>query len=246
MLISSIRSDIWTYSFETETLEKFGVSTEQFARAVIDGDRDAVKKMIDQGANPSVRFGGDPLVLIAAHKGHEGIIRDLVAGGADVNADNGGKTALVAATQQNKPGCVQALIEAGADVDAIGYGNTALMLASELGHQECLDMLIQAEADTDRQGPCSLDQHGLHRDATSGGLDPQLERPIDQPHHLVTLGPTADARSDGVHGAGVFEPQDVGGHAGRSGIPAASLEQIRPVEPTGGDTDAHLVGPRYG
>jgi ankyrin repeat protein len=128
-----------------------GVDSEKFARAVIQGDRDAVKSMLADGADPSIRFGGDPLVLISAHKGHAEIIKDLVSAGADVDAANNGRTALVAATQQDHPECVNALIEAGTDLDAIGYGNTALMLGSEFGHLECVDLLLAAKAAPDRQ-----------------------------------------------------------------------------------------------
>jgi len=128
-----------------------GVSSEKFARAVIKGDSAPVVSMLDKGANPSIHFGGDLLVLIAAHKGHAEILKALIAAGADVNADNNGRTALVAATQHNHPECVRVLIASGANLDAIGYGNTALMLAAELGHQECLDLLIAGNANPDRQ-----------------------------------------------------------------------------------------------
>ena len=53
-----------------------GVSTEDFARAAIRGEGDNVRKMIADGADPSVRFGGDPPLLIAAHKGHAAVIEE--------------------------------------------------------------------------------------------------------------------------------------------------------------------------
>ena len=61
-----------------------GANPETFARAIISGDRPAVQKMLAEGANPDGRFGGDPLILIAAHKGRSGIVQDLIAADAAV------------------------------------------------------------------------------------------------------------------------------------------------------------------
>jgi ankyrin repeat protein len=128
-----------------------GANPETFARAIISGDQPAVQKMLAEGANPDGRFGGDPLILIAAHKGRSGIVQDLIAADAAVDANNNGRTALVAATQQNHPRCVSALIEAGANVDAMSYGNTPLMFAAELGLEEIATQLLEAKANPDRQ-----------------------------------------------------------------------------------------------
>jgi ankyrin repeat protein len=128
-----------------------GANPETVARAIISGDRPAVRKMLAEGANPDGRFGGDPLILIAGHKGRPEIILDLIVADAAVEANNSGRTALVAATQQNHPLCVSALIQAGANVDAIGYGNTPLMFAAELGLAEIATQLLEAKADPDRQ-----------------------------------------------------------------------------------------------
>ena len=127
-----------------------GVSTEDFARAVICGEHDDVRKIIAAGADSSVRFGGDPILLIAAHRDHAAVIEDLVAAGADIDATNNGHTAVIEAIQQNHPDSLLMLIDAGAEIDGIGYGSSVLVLAAELSHQECIDTLLVAKANADR------------------------------------------------------------------------------------------------
>ena len=112
----------------------------------INDDRiDAVKALLERGADPSLRAGTQLLypLQLASWRGSDQIVNALIAAGANVNAFGGRHhSALQAAAISNEPDILIALIEAGAEVDATGgkFG-TAFAAAYSEGAFPCTNIL---------------------------------------------------------------------------------------------------------
>lgn len=95
-----------------------------------------VRALLDQGANPNLRFneGGTPL-MEAACRGSLKILQALLDDGADINAKaNDGATALMYAVRFGRADAARLLIEKGANINARrDDGATALMDAIAFG-----------------------------------------------------------------------------------------------------------------
>lgn len=124
--------------------------------ALLHDDTKAVKKLLDQGANPNEgRFGNvvPPLVLAVMHQNLE-LVRALAAKGADVNArDVSGSTALMwaASNEHGRTDIAAELLYLGAEPNARNQkGETALALASRRGSTGVVAMLKRAGA-SDRE-----------------------------------------------------------------------------------------------
>lgn len=78
-------------------------------------------------------------LFIAAHRGHEKLVRHLIEAGADVNATTMlGRTPLHVAASQGHGHIVDLLLEKGADIDAEDESEqTALTIAAKFGHKTC-------------------------------------------------------------------------------------------------------------
>ncbi len=124
--------------------------------AARDGDTEAVKKLLRQGASVyavTTASGVTPLIL-AATAGHEQIVEVLLDAGAAVNtADKTGGTALLYASAKGHDGIVHTLLQRGADVHVKSPKNyldsTALTLAAGNGHDAVLDLLLKAGVEID-------------------------------------------------------------------------------------------------
>lgn len=135
--------------------------------AVISGNVEAVKTLLNSGAapNPSRWIDSFPFVT-ACRKGYVEIVRELIAAGANVNA---GFDCLPLHTAAGKGHLeiVRLLLEAGADVE--GHEEdawTALMSASSKGHLKVVKLLVEAGANVSAwsQGatPLMLAASGAH------------------------------------------------------------------------------------
>ncbi|KAK3086422.1 hypothetical protein FSP39_018250 [Pinctada imbricata] len=78
-------------------------------------------------------------LFIAAHRGHEKLVKRLIETGLDLNACTPcGRTALHAAASQGRGNIVDILLESGADIDAEDdEGETALSIAAKFNHKSC-------------------------------------------------------------------------------------------------------------
>lgn len=78
-------------------------------------------------------------LYVAAHRGHEKLVRSLIEAGADVNACTPlGRTPLHVAAAMGHGHIVDLLLEKGADIDAEDeHGETALTIAAKFGHKTC-------------------------------------------------------------------------------------------------------------
>lgn len=127
---------------------------ERFVEAVMRGDVEAVRQLIQEGAavNAADELGYTPLML-AVRKGHELVVRVLMEAGADVRAVNlldGGRTALHYAGLHGRREIAQMLIAGGANVEARARGGmTPLGSAAAVGASEVVRVLIEAGAEVD-------------------------------------------------------------------------------------------------
>ncbi|TAN43852.1 MAG: peptidase C14 [Nitrospirae bacterium] len=102
-------------------------STDPFFNAAYSGDIDAVKTLIEQGADVNVRVGVSGLMPLnyAAGRGHINVVALLIEKGADLNArDGSGHTPLEFAAILGHANITKLLIDKGADIDAaiVGLG----------------------------------------------------------------------------------------------------------------------------
>ena len=129
--------------------------------AVLYGDIDAVRLLLDAGADPNVRNEAGASALMWAVDDFEKV-RLLLSRKADVNArSDDGRTALaIAAGRFGALDVVRLLLDAGADpsVKAPSYKETVTPLseAAEVGDEAVLRLLIERGADVKRAGAVAL------------------------------------------------------------------------------------------
>ena len=114
-----------------------------------DGNIDAVKHMITNGANIEMTSSNGRTPLYSASRwGHLEIVKVLIAGGGDVNkAEWYGRTPLYTASCNGHLKIVNVLIASGGDVNkADNEGKIPLFNASKYGHLEIVKVLIANKA----------------------------------------------------------------------------------------------------
>lgn len=92
---------------------------------------------------------GETVLIAAASRGHEGVVRALLAECAEVDTARAsdGSTALHVAAQAGNVSTIKALLEPGAEVDAGStHGCTPLHLAVREGHVGVVQALLSAGA----------------------------------------------------------------------------------------------------
>lgn len=122
---------------------------ESLHAAAATGDEDAVRRLIDSGADVTEADaeGATPLHL-AAFGGHTAIIQLLLdAGGRLLSRDHFGFTPLHAAAREGHLDAVKLLVERGADLEARDEnGLTATEVARMMGHKAVADWLASRMA----------------------------------------------------------------------------------------------------
>eukprot|EP01047_Picozoa_sp_COSAG01_P041740 COSAG01_NODE_3599_length_5889_cov_19.716580_2_plen_676_part_00 len=117
--------------------------------AVGEGDVAAIGRLVAEGASPNAKHHEIPVVVMAALKGHAGVVSVLARLGADLDAtDRDGQTALMAAACKGKVECARALLDAGADRTLRATEcerETALEMAENAGYGEGPGAIMAAE-----------------------------------------------------------------------------------------------------
>jgi uncharacterized protein len=120
-------------------------SNEQLLQATQRGDREAVLKLLQQGADINVRDAqGRTPVMIATYQHNTDMVRTLLQAGADVNIrDNNKENPLLHAGAQGWLDILRLAIEAHADTRLTNrFGGISIIPASERGHVEIVRELL--------------------------------------------------------------------------------------------------------
>jgi len=173
------------------------------------GNAEAVKVLLDRGANPNTQqLRGQTALMWAAAEGHADVVKLLLARGADPGLSStastkperrppGGMTALLFASRQGKLEAARALLDGGADINEAGADNTsALLIAVVNGHYDLASLLIERGAN-----PNIADANG--RTPLYAAIDlrnvqwSQAPAPeLPQPEHLALITKLLDAGAD--------------------------------------------------
>jgi ankyrin repeat protein len=133
-----------------------GVRGATLGEAVQAGDRDAVRKLIQQhvDVNASGAEGMTPLDW-AVRANDAGMASLLIQAGADAKTSNrDGVTPLWLAVTNRNPEIADMLLKAGADPNAaLPSGETTLMTAAQTGSAEVAELLIERGANVEVAGP---------------------------------------------------------------------------------------------
>ena len=127
-------------------------STTDLIQAVKTGRPDAVRALLDHGADPNSPQGDGATALHhAAHRNDLEAARLLTEAGADVTAANElGATPLWLAARNGSAAMVSHLLEAGADANApLTMGETPLMTAARAGDLDTVRLLLAHGADVE-------------------------------------------------------------------------------------------------
>ncbi len=113
------------------------------------GSADAVRSLLDAGANASAGGEAGPPILHGALQESTEIFDMLRLAGAPLpEADANGRALLLYGSEGGSEAVVRTILEAGADLDARGNGGmTPLMLAARGGHAGAVRTLIEFGAD---------------------------------------------------------------------------------------------------
>ena len=115
------------------------------------GDKDAVKQLLESGADVNVATGDGMTALHwVALNGGVDLAKMLLFAGANVRATTrlGGYTPLLMAARNGDDAMIRVLLDGGANpTEANGNGTTALMLAAVSGHADAVATLVERGAD---------------------------------------------------------------------------------------------------
>ncbi len=120
-------------------------SNEQLLKATQRGDREAVLKLLEEGADINVGDAqGRTPVMIATYQHNTDMVRVLLQAGADVNIrDNNKENPLLHAGAQGWLDILSLAIEAHADTRLTNrFGGISIIPASERGHVEVVRELL--------------------------------------------------------------------------------------------------------
>jgi ankyrin repeat protein len=177
--------------------------------AAMNGDREAVRALLQKGADVNAAQGDGVTALHwAATRGDADLATMLLVAGANVRAATrfGGYMPLHVAAERGYAPVVTALVKAGADANAVtARGTTALMLAASAGDTAALTALLDAGAEpnlteTERGHTAIMFAAGANRvDAVklllARGADPKLATRVTDLSALSRDGANPEGRT---------------------------------------------------
>ncbi len=118
------------------------------------GDVEAVKRLLDDGASVEARDEtGRTALVAAAYENHLDVAKTLVKAGADVNAkDETEQSAYLISTAEvgDDPRLLRLTLDNGADVQSLdSYNGTGLIRAADRGYVEVVRELLETDIDVD-------------------------------------------------------------------------------------------------
>jgi ankyrin repeat protein len=143
------------------------------ATAAREADADAVRKLIETGADVNeLEADGSSALLWAVYEQAPDLVSMLLDAGADPNAANHfGITPLLQASRYGDAGMIKLLLDGGADLSAATRdGETPLMAASRAGGVEAVKLLLERGADPNAT-EALWDQTALMWATAEGHLD---------------------------------------------------------------------------
>jgi ankyrin repeat protein len=120
-----------------------------FVMACDDGDADAVRNLLAEGADPDTVDDGFPVLYQAAAVGRAALVELLLSANASVDTPNEeGATPLCIAAQNGHTAVIELLLATKASVDTPTQdGATPLSVAAQQGHTAAVERLLGAGAD---------------------------------------------------------------------------------------------------
>lgn len=118
------------------------------------GDEEAVRQMLEEGADVAARDASGRTALVAAAYGNYlGAAEALIEAGADVNAkDQTVQSAYLISTSEvgDDPRLLELTLRNGADTGSLdSYNGTGLIRAADRGHVRIVEELLKTETDVD-------------------------------------------------------------------------------------------------
>jgi ankyrin repeat protein len=158
----------------------------QLRNAALDGDTEAVNRLLGQGAKVGVADRRGTPLMIATAQGHLDTVRALLSAGASTKT-SGGNNALQIAVVRGRDEILETLLKSGAQVDGKdNRGETALMWAAQLNRAPIAEVLLTYGADVHVQN--SQGQTALMCAADS------LVMTADAARVLINAGASLDAQ----------------------------------------------------
>jgi ankyrin repeat protein len=120
----------------------------RLTKAADEGDAEAVKRLLEEGAYIHAQDGGGRCAIVAAaYKNRLEIVDLLIAAGADVNMkDNTLQSAYLISTSDGYLELLKKTLAAGADVRCTdSYNGTGLIRAADRGHVEIVRELLKTD-----------------------------------------------------------------------------------------------------
>lgn len=138
-------------------------SEESICEAVVRGDYDKCRLLLQKGLNPDVEtLEGDPILHHVVSSGDVTMVNILLASGCLVNRySSDGETPLHVAVGERNQSMTKALLEKGANVRLnTAQGESALFIAANENHSGIVRLLLDYGAPTDNPG--NKDHNPLH------------------------------------------------------------------------------------
>jgi len=127
---------------------------EALIEAAAAGDRDAVVRLLDEGASVAAKDATGRTALVAAAYGnHVAVAEALIEARADVNVqDESRQSAFLIATSEvgDDPRLLELTLRSGADIDAKdSYNGTGLIRAADRGYLRIVRRLLETDIEVD-------------------------------------------------------------------------------------------------